>query len=180
VSRGSGVAANRYYKRFNFEAVPMDDYEIRDVMGRAVTPDIYVEFGYRAVLQSSDRHEYVLEVVIGNRGIQVVNHFKLEFTFPAAVPVIHRTIGGRKHIDLLTSGDGDPMVVYRSRSVLFPKEELDVGRELSWHYEVNNRVYSALRQARSMGQELSLQWTLYADSMTPKHGTKPFSDLQNY
>jgi hypothetical protein len=34
----------KYYKRFNFESVPMDDYEIRDVMGRNQHPRIDLEF----------------------------------------------------------------------------------------------------------------------------------------
>lgn len=34
----------RYYRRLNFEAVPMEDYEIRDVMGRRQYPRIELEF----------------------------------------------------------------------------------------------------------------------------------------
>lgn len=33
----------RYYKRFNFESTPMYDYEVRDVMARAVHPVICIE-----------------------------------------------------------------------------------------------------------------------------------------
>lgn len=32
----------RYYKRFNFESVPMDDYEIRDIMFRARAPALCI------------------------------------------------------------------------------------------------------------------------------------------
>ncbi|HEX8637195.1 MAG TPA: ATP-binding protein, partial [Pyrinomonadaceae bacterium] len=35
---------HRYYKRFNFQAVPMEDYEIRDVMFREQTPNITLNF----------------------------------------------------------------------------------------------------------------------------------------
>ncbi|PWB50542.1 MAG: ATP-binding protein [Anaerolineales bacterium] len=34
----------RYYKRFNFQAVPMEDYEIRDTMGRKQYPKIGLDF----------------------------------------------------------------------------------------------------------------------------------------
>lgn len=34
----------RYYKRFNFQSEPMEDYEIRDVMGRGQYPRIELEF----------------------------------------------------------------------------------------------------------------------------------------
>jgi hypothetical protein len=35
---------HRYYKRHNFQSVPMDDYEIRDIMNRAKNPVIDLEF----------------------------------------------------------------------------------------------------------------------------------------
>ncbi|MCH8942882.1 MAG: ATP-binding protein [Bacteroidetes bacterium] len=34
----------RYYKRFNFESVAMDDYEIKDILNRAQHPVIEIEF----------------------------------------------------------------------------------------------------------------------------------------
>jgi len=36
------AADKRYYKRFNFESVPMEDYEIRDTMHRALEPRVTV------------------------------------------------------------------------------------------------------------------------------------------
>jgi predicted HTH transcriptional regulator len=36
----------RYYKRYNFESVPMEDYEIRDLYRRASTPDLWIEFSF--------------------------------------------------------------------------------------------------------------------------------------
>lgn len=38
------AADNRYYKRFNFESVAMEDYEIRDILRRATTPDLHFHF----------------------------------------------------------------------------------------------------------------------------------------
>lgn len=36
----------RYYKRFDLRSVAMEDYEIRDVFNRAVTPELYVKPGF--------------------------------------------------------------------------------------------------------------------------------------
>lgn len=36
----------RYYKRYNFASVPMEDYEIRDALRRATTPDLWVDFNF--------------------------------------------------------------------------------------------------------------------------------------
>ncbi len=35
----------KYYKRFNFNSVPMFDYEIRDILNRSKNPEIDLEFG---------------------------------------------------------------------------------------------------------------------------------------
>ncbi len=34
----------KFYKRFNFESVPMEEFEIRDVMNRQAGPDLWLEF----------------------------------------------------------------------------------------------------------------------------------------
>jgi predicted HTH transcriptional regulator len=40
-------APNRkYYKRFELQSVSMHDYEIRDVMRRATTPDLHIELSF--------------------------------------------------------------------------------------------------------------------------------------
>lgn len=45
----------KYYKRFNFQSVPMHDYEIRDIMRRATTPHLYVKFSF---LDKRDRTHF--------------------------------------------------------------------------------------------------------------------------
>lgn len=37
---------HRYYKRFNFESVAMEDYEIKDILRRASSPDLYFDFSF--------------------------------------------------------------------------------------------------------------------------------------
>lgn len=34
----------RFYKRFNFQSIPMEEYEIRDISHRSVVPDLRIEF----------------------------------------------------------------------------------------------------------------------------------------
>lgn len=38
---------NKYYKRFNFQSVPMEDYEVRDVARRQEGPDLRLNFELR-------------------------------------------------------------------------------------------------------------------------------------
>mgnify|MGYP000862458121 FL=1 len=53
---------HRYYKRFNFQAVPMEDYEVRDVMFREQTPDIALNF---LVEINENSRNLVIEAQIG-------------------------------------------------------------------------------------------------------------------
>lgn len=89
----------RYYKRFNFESVPMDDHEVRDVMGRADDPKIKVRFkfnqevieksqlpGPMATTGSSNREKaYYLEVSAYNSGSVVANHVVVALQLPAEI-----------------------------------------------------------------------------------------------
>ena len=44
-TRTAHQAINRkFYKRFNFESVPMEEYEVRDLYRRRDTPDLRIEF----------------------------------------------------------------------------------------------------------------------------------------
>jgi hypothetical protein len=36
----------RYYKRQNFQSVPMEDYEVRDALRRTTTPDLHVDLSF--------------------------------------------------------------------------------------------------------------------------------------
>jgi hypothetical protein len=57
ISRGPHQAPDKkYYKRQNFQSVPMDDYEIRDVIGRASKPALRVSFHFDQML---DHHNLI-------------------------------------------------------------------------------------------------------------------------
>jgi hypothetical protein len=58
---------NRYYKRFNFESVPMADHEIRDVMHREVTAP--------ALHSLQDELRFNFEVASHSAGQEVGCHF---------------------------------------------------------------------------------------------------------
>lgn len=60
----------RYYKRFNFQSVMMDDYEIRDVMNRLQHPRIKPQFQLRRRLGKDSGYlkAYALEVRLVNEG----------------------------------------------------------------------------------------------------------------
>jgi hypothetical protein len=66
---------NKYYKRQNFQSVPMEDYEIRDVFRRARTPDLFAKIRFEngrtvtdvKLAQGTDKSEPIqIQVILGN------------------------------------------------------------------------------------------------------------------
>src|ERR1700730_5417427 len=59
----------KYYRRYNFQSVPMEDYEIRDMFHRSSTPDLYMDFvfdtGVTTTIPTSGQIR--LNARIGNR-----------------------------------------------------------------------------------------------------------------
>jgi hypothetical protein len=69
--RASHQAADkRFYRRFNFHSVPMEEYEVRDVSQRSASPDLAIKFTYRygmPIGRASQSVGSVLGVAIENR-----------------------------------------------------------------------------------------------------------------
>lgn len=170
----------RYFRRHNFESVPMEDYVIREVMNRATVPDASVEFKHLRKSMNSNVHTYLLQVSVKNLGTQVINHFQLEFSFPRIIGCMHNLIHKKDNIDLRSTKTHDHLIIYRSKIVLFPNEEREIGQEIVWDYEIDKEKYEKLRSLEMRGFEPSVEWILYADDMTPKQGSVPFGNLNDY
>ena len=168
----------RYYKRFNFGATPMNDYEVRDVMHRSQLPDAEVNFGFRTLTKKAEKHEYCLIIKIRNTGIKVINHFKLEFTFPNLIQQIRHVIDYKKNMTLTENSDGNLVITYRSLNVLFPNDEVDVNEDIALCYTFDQATYWNLKQAQENNSRIS--WTLFADDMPKKQGIKELSELNNF
>jgi predicted HTH transcriptional regulator len=70
---------NRYYKRHNFESVPMDDYEVRDIMNRAKTPKIELEF---QMISRTHNSRFSLEVYARNTGKVYAQYINYNIKIP--------------------------------------------------------------------------------------------------
>lgn len=167
----------KYYRRYNFECLPMKDQEVRDVMNRLTTPDAEVEFGYKLNRNDNGKeHHYGLLVKIKNLGNKVIENFQLQFTFPQHDGNVSHIINKREHIDIWSSDQRQFTIRYRSHKVLFPQEEIDISREMAIQFRMDGQTYGAFGMA--FGRGPMVNWTLYADNMTPKTGEKPFEELQ--
>jgi hypothetical protein len=52
----------RYYKRYNFESIPMLDYEIRDLMNRSRHPIVELDFAIQRVKQPPSEHDGLFHI----------------------------------------------------------------------------------------------------------------------
>jgi schlafen family protein len=94
---------NKYYYRQNFQSVPMEDYQVRDAMRRATTPELFVhlEFPAGAIApieypaNAEMSKPITLSVFIGNRSNQPAFHTLVQ-------------LGIDTDIAILTHGDFTP------------------------------------------------------------------------
>ena len=85
----------RYYKRQNFQSVMMEDYEVKDTLRRATTPDLFVTIsflqGERARLTYAPNHELSQSVhlltKIGNRSPQPAQHILVRIGIDENIPI---------------------------------------------------------------------------------------------
>ena len=168
----------KYYLRYNFESVPMEDSQIRDVMDRGTKPDASIQFIYKLLRPaSSQKHKYLLRLFIKNHGTQVIAHYQLVFTIPEQIPMQYNNQAVRltENVVVRARSKGGFRISCRSSGVLFPDEELEIGVDIGLKYDIDNKIYHDIKQ-----HEPTLDWRLYADDMIPKYGKIPFSNLHNF
>jgi len=175
----------RYYKRFNFESVPMNDYEVRDVMNRATLPDVIVKFSYEKVYSDGAFHpDYRLNIVVRNRGDQVVERYKLQFSFPnfkEKVTLRETFEPGHRYYYLYnvvkSPDDSEYLILFKSKDILFPKDGVQITEIVNLQYKIDAKLHHSLVSRKNAGNEITVEWILFADNMPPKRGEIPFSNL---
>lgn len=65
------VSNKRYYKRFNFEAVPMDDYEVRDVLNRGTHPIMEPRIGHMLYEEVVEGVVWAVPIFVKNKSLVV-------------------------------------------------------------------------------------------------------------
>jgi hypothetical protein len=86
---------HKYYKRQNFQSVPMEDYEIRDTLRRATTPELHVELAFAMVSvahiqfphQSEISDPITIVVTIKNGSSQPAYHALLQVGIDTDLPL---------------------------------------------------------------------------------------------
>ena len=166
----------KYYRRHNFESVAMEDYEIRDVMNRAIAPNVSIRFEIRGSKSVGEIRYYTLHPIVKNEGYQIVNHIKLLFISPS--PFLYSAEIGMNTNATSIKVDKTYVVSLQTARPLFPEDERDLGLEMKWEIGIlkENLRFLALRQV--FETDATVTWKLFADNMTPKNGTFSYYDFQ--
>lgn len=66
----------KYYKRFNFQSVPMDDWEIKDIISRKNNPEIHISLSAYPTLLSNVKmsDSYQIDIIVHNLGMIGANY----------------------------------------------------------------------------------------------------------
>ena len=179
---------HRYYKRYNFQSVSMDDQQVRAVRNRGTTPQVAIDFGLEFERRPDKivhtLHTARLTSLIVNEGHRMVQHVRLEFTIPDFEKLTEQRVkvnyqGRTDHLELVKRGeypDWFLRIVYTSKEVMFPSQRVNIGQELGYSVSAYTDFFTYWLTLLK-DRDCALDWTLYADEMPPKTGTLPWADM---
>lgn len=186
----------RYYKRFNFESVAMDDYEIRDVMFRQAHPVIDIEFVLRLTTRSTGRGPISspfekrttfevprLSVSASNTGSIYAQYVNVIVTLPAAI-LWENWIEAEKH-----------PAAFREKTQIFTLQNT---RRDVISYAMYTPKYGPSRfdpllpgmkfalddidfipdYEKIVKSDVTVKWSLFADNAPPSSGVFHLNDLK--
>lgn len=170
---------HRYYKRFNFQAVPMMHEEIMDVMNRTTIADASVRFESKLSMSVGERKQFIFLPLVKNSGNQIINNFKLTFKFSRGLSSPVSISSPQPNLNISIDKEGNYFIDYHSTGVLFQTEERPIGEEIGWTYDTTPALIADFRRREAEGRDLVIPWTLYADNMPPKHGESRLGTLHD-
>ena len=164
------AADNRYYKRYNFQSVAMEHYEIMDVLNRTERTDLEPDFFF-----VSAGLVFHFVVLLTNCGKKVIHNFSLELSIPTALIKDSKgesfKIGNCRNLvtvfgerayeftDLTFRNDNE--------AVIFPKQEL---KFIDPNYQRLISIFREVTADPTLFMHAKMYWQLYADDMPVKSG----------
>lgn len=163
----------KYYKRFNFSNIPMDDYEIRDVMNRSRFPLISLEIACDHGPMSMKR----LRIRLKNEGAIAARNMKLVFYWPSEITILNQKLRGfqLRGKEKIAGETYDVYFGYLNARCLFPEDEAlitDLG-DFDFCYNIDTKSQDKISHPcldRAIQGTFNLKWKIYADDMPPQTG----------
>ena len=155
----------RYYKRFNFNSVPMYDYEIRDVFNRTKNPEIELKFEC-----TSDK----LSVFAFNKGSVYANYISVKLRLPSKI------VKNAKKYQML---DRDVVEISGSNTVKEIVSDHDtVARYWPTRYEpvlpmTSFRLCEIELYNYPFDYENIMEWDIFCDNSNPTKGSVRLQEL---
>jgi hypothetical protein len=166
----------KYYKRQNFQSVPMEDYEIRDALRRATTPELYVELsfatGERADVEFGDQTHskpLTLVVTVRNRSSQPAHYALIQLGIDTRLPL--HTPGD--FFRITKTGDGQEQYWHGHRFISPPGlpifKEIDQNAahrlSLSFRYPANmtggDHLFYLTTSIQTVGYAATENWVIH-------------------
>ena len=162
---------HRYYKRFNFQSVPMEDYEVRDVMFREQTPDILLNFLIE-ITYSDDQTFYNLIIQARNFGSTFAQYVACLLDVPV---VVLRDIKNKINVK-----DGGKYYRHRlfNLNQEFGDENFKASFPLLRNMSMSWKVPLKVDFEEFDKSTLEMKWTVYADNALPKEGRINFNEVE--
>jgi len=160
---------HKYYKRFNFQSVPMEDHEIRDVMNRSRHPIVEPAFSFQ---ENRPDNSLVLHIALRNIGAIRARDIKLVVAIPKGIFSAESSqfLGGTTQIDDQTYGT---YTLQRTDLIIFPIDEFP----LTDHYGPIRTKRGVTSLTVLTSPLYDLRWKIYADDMPPKEGRILLKDI---
>jgi len=158
---------HRYYKRFNFQAVPMEDYEIRDVMFREQTPNIVLNFLIQITPEANN-----LVIEARNNGSAFAQYVAVFLDAPVQ---ILENIENKMNVK-----DGGRF--YRHRLTNLNQEYADEQFRANFPLLRNMTMHWKIPLKNDFDEfaanDLQIRWKLYADNALPKEGRISLKEIE--
>ncbi len=97
------IPYHAYYKRLNFETVPMEHYEVADLFGRRRKPSLHFGYRIRELSVVNGAREFTLDLFIYNTGAAPAKNAQLLVALPTHVAL--RNEYGLQRIDDFYGGE---------------------------------------------------------------------------
>lgn len=157
----------RYYKRYNFQSIPMHDYEIRDILNRSKSPKLNLVFKYNEDITK-------LHIIVNNVGSVYAKYVKAKFRLPDKIvspKYIKQTID-RNLVELHASN----MV----REVVDPFAQVSVFGPPRYEpilpFTELELICVELRN-NPFDYENIIEWDIFCDNAEPMNGKSRLRDL---
>lgn len=162
----------RYYKRYNFLSAPMEDYEIRDVMGRGQYPKIELEFEI-VYYSSGYNDEYSYHTI----KVYAKNNSKVFAQYVEAIIEVP---------DMLLPEQPQDPHIFTGRRATYIKNDILFSR----YYCENlyDNLYSPILPTRLLRlnegirlaklQRETIYWEVYADNSPPQKGQISIDEIK--